>query len=93
LSADIDVSISLEDEQGHVWGGELSRQRDVRAFHPPLQWRPGEVVRWDFDVNTNPQVRPGSYKVVVRVQEEGSAKSLKQANGADWVILDRVSLR
>jgi hypothetical protein len=93
LSADIDVSVSLEDEQGNVWGGDLPRARDVRAFYPPMQWQPGEIVRWDFDVNTNPDVFPGRYKVVLRVRERDTGSSLEQASGEDWVILDRVWLR
>ena len=58
LPADVDVSLSLEDEYGHVWGGELPREDDVRAFHAPRQWQPDEIVRWDFDVSVNPQIPP-----------------------------------
>lgn len=90
LSAEVDISVSLEDEQGNVWGGELPREKDLRAFYAPLQWRPGEVVRWDFDVNTNPQVSPGTYKVVVRVYERDGGVPLERAGGEDWLILDRV---
>ena len=92
LPGDIEVSISLEDEQGNVWGGELPRENDLRAFHAPLQWQPGEVVRWDFDVNTNPQIPPGDYKVVLRVYEKDTGNALKHASGESWLILDRVSL-
>lgn len=92
LDADINVSISLEDEQGNVWGGELRRAMDLRAFHPPLAWEPGEVVRWDFDINANPQIPAGTYKVAVRVEPSEGEGALKHAGGEDWVILDRVHL-
>lgn len=93
LDAEIDIAISLEDEQGSVWGGALPRTNDLRAFHPPRQWKPGEIVRWDFDVNTNAEVRPGNYKVVVRVFEGEDGQPLKHTGGEDWFILDRVGLR
>jgi len=57
----------------------MPREKDLRAFHPPLHWQPGEIVRWDFDVNANPDIRPGEYKA--------------HAEGGDWLILDRVRLR
>lgn len=93
LSADIRVSILLEDEQGNVWGGELPREKDLRAFYPPLHWQPAEIIRWDFDVNANPQIPPGDYKVVVRVYETESGVALAHADGKDWLILDRVRLK
>jgi hypothetical protein len=93
LRTDVRVSVSLEDEWGNVWGGELPREKDLRAFYPPLRWKPAEVVRWDFDVNTNPQMPPGDYKVVVRVHENESGVALTHAGGKDWLILDRVRLR
>jgi hypothetical protein len=92
LRAGVDISVSLEDERGNVWGGELPREKDVRAFYAPPRWRPGEVVRWDFDVNTNPQVSPGTYKVVVRVYDREGEVPLERASGEDWLILDRVCL-
>jgi len=93
LGADIRISILLEDEQGNVWGGELSREKDVRAFYPPLDWQPTEIVRWDFDVNVNPQTPPGEYKVVVRVYETESGVILAHTEGQDWLILDRIRLK
>ncbi|NOR83636.1 MAG: hypothetical protein GQ526_09105 [Ardenticatenales bacterium] len=93
LSGDIRISILLEDEQGNVWGGNMPREKDLRAFYPPLHWQPGEIVRWDFDVNANPDIRPGEYKVVLRVYEIESGAALAHAEGGDWLILDRVRLR
>lgn len=93
LSADIRLSILLEDEQGDVWGGNMPREKDLRAFYRPLYWQPAEIVRWDFDVNANPDVRAGDYKVVLRVYESESGAALAHAVGGDWLILDRVRLR
>jgi hypothetical protein len=92
LQQDIRVSVTLEDEVGNVWGGDLPRDRDLWAFYPPLKWQPGEVIRQDFDVNTNPILRPGEYKIVVRVYADGSETPLIAEHGADWVIVQRVEL-
>jgi len=92
-SADVDIAISLEDEQGNVWGGELPRTNDLRAFYAPRQWQPGEIVRWDFDVNTNAHIPTDKYKVVVRVFQGESGGALRHAGGEDWVVLDRICLR
>jgi len=93
LSADIRISILLEDEQGNVWGGELPRQKDLRAFYPPMQWKPEEIVRWDFDLNANPKIPPGGYKVVVRVYRTDSGVALQDTDGKDWLILDRIRMK
>ncbi len=86
------IAVTLEDEAGNVWGGNLPRPNDLNAFYPPQQWQPGEVVRQDFDVNTNPQLSPGTYKVVLRVYPPGSEAALVSSAGDDWLILERVTL-
>jgi 4-amino-4-deoxy-L-arabinose transferase-like glycosyltransferase len=87
------MEVTLEDEVGAVWGSDLPRADDLRAFYPPLQWRPGEVIRQDFTVNTNPEIAPGEYKVVLRVYDAaGIPLLLDAAAGQDWLILDEVIL-
>ena len=93
LSTDIHISLRLEDELGNVWGSELPRANDLRAFYPPQRWQPGEIIRWDFDVNANTQVLTGEYKVVVRVSEAEGGVPLAHAGGNDWLILERVRLK
>ena len=90
LTSDVRISLLLEDETGGVWGGQIDRNADVRAFYPPVEWIPGEIVRWDFDLNTNPEIPPGEYKVVLRVVETDSDAALTLSDGRDWLILDRV---
>jgi 4-amino-4-deoxy-L-arabinose transferase-like glycosyltransferase len=92
LSGDIRVAVTLEDEAGNVWGGDLPRGSDLRAFYPPLRWQRGEVIRQDFDVNTNPALAPGNYKVVLRVYSAGSDAPVLTETGEDWFILGRVTL-
>ncbi len=92
LTEDIRVAITLEDEGGNVWGSELPRAGDLRAFYPPLQWQPGEIIRQDFDVNTNPAVPPGEYKLVLRVFPAGSDAPLPHASGQDWRSLSPIVL-
>jgi hypothetical protein len=53
------MAASLEDEAGEVWGGELPRAGDLRAFYPPARWQPGEVIRQDLGINTNPDLAAG----------------------------------
>jgi mannosyltransferase len=86
------ITVNLEDEAGNVWGGNLPRPNDLEAFYPSQKWQPGEVVRQDFDVNTNPQLAPGRYKVVLRVYPAGSDTARVNSNGEDWFILERVTL-
>ncbi len=92
LAQNIRVAVALEDEAGNAWGGDLPRANDLSAFYPPLKWQPGEVVRQDFDINTNPILTAGSYKVVLRVFAAGSDAALVNSTGEDWLILDRVNL-
>jgi len=92
LTEDIRVAITLEDEGGNVWGNELPRAGDLRAFYPPLQWQPGEIIRQDFDVNTNPAVLPGEYKLVLRVFPAGSDAPLPSDSGQDWRSLSPIVL-
>lgn len=91
LAEDVRVAATLEDEAGNVWGGDLPRANDLRAFYPPLQWRPGEIVRQDLDVNVNPAVAPGEYKLVLRVYAPAGSPWLHQA-GDEWFILEQIQL-
>lgn len=93
LDDGVRIALALEDERNAIWGLELPRERDVRAFYPPSRWQPGEVVRWDFDINVNPRVPPGEYKVVLRVRSTEGGAALRHAGGEDWLILGRVRLR
>ncbi len=92
LLQDIRLTLTLEDDSGNVWGSDLPRATDLRAFHPPLKWQPGEIVRWDFDVNLNPDVPPGSYKLVLRVYPTSTDAPLLNTTGEDWFILAPITL-
>ena len=92
LGEDIRVAVTLEDKSGQVWGGNLPREDDLRAFYPPLQWQPGEIVRQDFDVNTNPALLSGEYKIVLRVFPTGSDTPFVNNTGEDWFILGPITL-
>lgn len=92
LPEDVRVAVTLEDRAGRVWGGDLPRANDLRAFYPPARWQPGEIIRQDFDVNTNPVLKPGDYKVVLRVYPAGSNTALLVPSGNNWSILSAVNL-
>lgn len=93
LESDVQINLVLEDEPGNVWGGTIMRETDVRAFYPPREWMPGDIVRWDFDINANAQIPAGEYKVVLRVNETGNDTGLAHRGGSDWFILAHVRLK
>lgn len=93
LEADMVASIALEDEGGNIWGGHIEHENGLRAFYPPTSWQPGEIIRWDFDVNVNPELAPGTYKLVLRVHSPSDAAPLNYTGGESWYILDRVAFQ
>lgn len=93
LAADVIPTITLEDDPGGVWGGVLPRENDLRHFYPPLAWQPGELVRWDFDLVVNPDIPPGTYKLVVRLLDAQTMTPLTHEGGQDWLILQSVTMQ
>jgi mannosyltransferase len=80
-----DYALSLEDDPGNVWGQSLARSgHSVPAG-------PDEIVRLDYDVNLNPEMPPGMYKLVLRVA--GPQGHVPRAdNGDTYLILDLVEI-
>ena len=70
LDADYPVVAEVLGPEG-VWGRSLEREKDTLHRFPPSQWPVGPVIRAELDVNMNPVTPPGTYSVVVRVDEEG----------------------
>lgn len=62
--------VHLVDELGQVWGASLVRGNDALAFYPPERWGAEQVIVHHLDVNLNPAVPPGDYRLVVGVGEE-----------------------
>ena len=56
---------------GGVWGRSLDREQDALHRFPSSQWPVGVLIRAELDVNMNPVTPPGTYSVVVRVDEAG----------------------
>jgi hypothetical protein len=54
-----------------VWGLNLERPSDALHLFPPTRWpsTPPPLIRHDVDVNLNPATPPGTYQVVVGLQE------------------------
>ena len=92
LPTDVVPRLTLEDDFGAVWGGNLTRDNDLRRFHPPLAWQPGAVVRWDFDVVVNPEVAPGVYKLVVRLLDGDTMTPIPHDGTQDWFIVALIAL-
>jgi uncharacterized membrane protein len=80
-----DYTITLEDGPGNVWAGTLPRHG------PPPAVAPGEIGRFDYDLNLNPETPPGIYKVVLRAT--GPDGYVPRAdNGENYLILDLVEI-
>jgi hypothetical protein len=86
--------VQAEGDDGAMYGGPLRRGTETTAFFPPSTWEPGQVWRVDADLNLNPDMPPGDYKIVVRAAgPDGAAWPLDGApDGRDWLILDRVDV-
>jgi len=80
-----EYTLSLEDDPGNVWGQNLQRSGQ------PTQAGPGEIARLDYDINLNPEMPPGDYKVVLRLS--GPQGHIPRADtGETYVILGRVEI-
>lgn len=53
-----------------VWGVSLDRPTDALKFYPTSRWPVGQIIRQDVDVNLNSVTPPGSYQLVVSLQDE-----------------------
>jgi 4-amino-4-deoxy-L-arabinose transferase-like glycosyltransferase len=62
---DIAPEVRLLDRAGQVWGLSLGRAGSSFERHPPTMWKPGQIVRADFDVNVNPITPAGVYRLGV----------------------------
>jgi mannosyltransferase len=74
LDGDFATMVEMTDDQGGVWGGKLEQSRNVLYYYQPSSWRPGEVVRDDYDINLNPATPTGMYHI--RIGVTGAADGL-----------------
>jgi hypothetical protein len=71
LGEGFDTAVEMTDDSGGVWGGKLQQAHNVLRFYPPTEWRPGEVIRDDYDLNLNPATPDGTYHIRVGVRTGG----------------------
>jgi len=84
------LQVTVDDEDGKVWGGKLDRAGSLRSFYPMRSWQPNQIMREEVDLNLNPETPKGEYKIVVRLlASDGSALNV---NGNDYLILTRVEI-
>lgn len=69
LADDDQAVVQLVDDQGQVWGASLERPDSTLSFYPMTRWQVGEVVRDDYDVNLNPEVPAGEYRINVQLRQ------------------------
>ncbi len=72
--------VRLVDDQGGVWGGELQRPPTVFHRDPPEDWDATTIVEAHYDVNLNPVTPPGTYHLIVGI-EDGSGAQVPVRNG------------
>ncbi len=77
--------LTVEDEPGNVWGGQLP------AVGQPWPEAGEQVQRLDYDINLNPEMPAGLYKVVLR-QQGPSGPVLRRDTGQDWLILGAIEI-
>jgi hypothetical protein len=70
LEQAFDAAVEMTDGSGGVWGGKLDQVRSTPHFYPPAQWKPGEVIRDDYDLNLNPVTPDGRYYIRVGVRSD-----------------------
>ena len=65
LLVDYHATVRMTDDADQVWGGSLERATGAMRFYPSSSWKPGEIVRDDYDVNLNPMTPVGEYSLEV----------------------------
>lgn len=63
------VRVEMVDQWGQVWGGNLPQTSGLQAVYPPEKWRPGEILRDDYDMNLNPVTPAGDYWIIVKASD------------------------
>ena len=95
MEKDYTVFTHLVDGEGNIWG-----QKDnppVDGFYPATQWKPGEVIRDQYDLMISPETPLGRYRIEVGMYlaETGERLSVLSENGSvrdDKVMLDTVEV-
>jgi hypothetical protein len=75
LRDDVYPQVRLVDSAGQVWGERLQREGDAVHLWSTSRWRPGEVVRVDYDVNLNPVTPADEYMILVGLPETDAQTS------------------
>jgi hypothetical protein len=84
--------VRIEGEGGAVFGLPIERPTGTLQMHPPGTWQAGEVWRTDVELNLNPTMPPGPYKIVVRVLGPEGALLLLNGQQRDWHILETITV-
>ncbi len=85
LLVDYHATVRMTDDTNQVWGGSLERTTGAMRFYPSSSWKPGEIVRDDYDVNLNPMTPVGEYSLEVSLfaaTGEALAASYEGGEGA-----------
>jgi hypothetical protein len=82
------VFTHLVDGEGRIWG-----QKDnppVDGFYPTSQWREGEVVRDQYDIDISPEALPGEYQFEVGMYLAETGERLPVVDPQTGQMADRI---
>ncbi|HIE37749.1 MAG TPA: hypothetical protein EYH30_01065 [Anaerolineales bacterium] len=63
--------VRVVDDAFNVWGGNMDRRPDLFDRFPPDRWPVDGVVETHFDLNLNPAMLPGVYRLEISLAVEG----------------------
>lgn len=90
MEKDYTVFTHLVDGEGNIWG-----QKDnppVDGFYPATQWKPGEVIRDQYDLIISPETPLGRYRMEVGMYLAETGERLSVLSENESVRDDKVML-
>ena len=92
---DVTLRVRLVDAQGGVWAAALERGADLLHRIPLATWQTNQMYEVPFDLNLNPETRPGLYRVeVMLLDASGAPLPASGANaGQNWAFAGEYQVR
>jgi len=86
--------VRLVDSIGQVYGGTLDRPNELTDRFPVSTWQPGTIWQADYDININPSLPEGMYRIEIKVWDQNGAPmpSVGEGAGVQWVILQELKV-
>jgi 4-amino-4-deoxy-L-arabinose transferase-like glycosyltransferase len=72
MDVDYYVLLQLQSEDGRIW----AQEEEHICSHPTSQWRPGEVIRAQYDLGIEPAAPAGDYQLSVNLLESDTRQQV-----------------